>query len=726
MTDDAAGIEKLYEYGERLSEAKDKSQHVEDYRSIIKAAGSDSIKAMQLAAQLIPRFFKFFPELSDLAVDSHIDLCEADELGVRVQAIRGLPLFCKDTPEHLSKIIDILAQLLTAEENVERDAVHKALLSLLRQDVKGCKDVPLSMFSNLREGFGGGLSQEEWIFSYHHWMGGDVLFLGRALGNECSLEGCVFLCGFEYLIIKSEKLRVYRWLADVVCVVKTKELESVKHLLRHCVVSVSGFGVAVSTVFQDSSSQPSLHLGHKPHNSSLTALFKHIESVDEPNTDENLRENLRERTLCFVRDKVFPLKAELLKPQEQMERHITDLIKKSLQDVTGAEFKMFIDFLKSLSLFGEKAPPERVQELVEIIEGQADLDAQFNGFSSCRLFRFTSSVRLFSEMDFNMKVSDGDHIDRLISCLFMALPFFVRGASPSKFLNYLNKHILPVFDEITKYGLLIQLVLSILFTSQLPEERRVDLLKNLAESSPYATPQDSRQILPSVVQLLKKYMPRRKSGEETNFTYVECLLYTFHHLASKAPNATNSLCGYKIVTGQPSDRLGEDFSEFNKDFTERLSSVEELARATIKKLTQGMAEHNKAMASAKSDEAKASIKAQKQNTTTGLRTCNNILAMTQPLHSKSPSFIGDKRINLSWKEIPKVLPPSATTAAGGKRPANPANGSNDNASKKGRGASGSQNQLVNRAFEGASYGGRSGMRGRGRGWGGRGRGRGYR
>lgn len=39
---------------------------------------------------------------------------------------------------------------------------------------------------------------------------------------------------------------------------------------------------------------------------------------------------------------------------------------------------MFMDFLKSLSIFGEKAPPERVQELIEIIEGQADLDAQFN------------------------------------------------------------------------------------------------------------------------------------------------------------------------------------------------------------------------------------------------------------------------------------------------------------------------------------------------------------
>ncbi|KAI3764948.1 hypothetical protein L2E82_14966 [Cichorium intybus] len=544
-SDDTRDIEKLYEYGERLNEAKDKSQNVDDYKNIIASATSTSLKARQLAAQLIPRFFKFFPGLSGTAVDAHLDLCEAEELGIRVQAIRGLPLFCKDTPEHISKIVDILAQLLIAEENVERDAVHKALLSLLRQDVKA----------------------------------------------------------------------------------------------------------------------------------SLTALFKHIESVDEPIPDDN-----RERTLIFIRDKVFPIKSELLKPQEQMERHITDLIKKSLQDVTGAEFKMFMDFLKSLSIFGDKAPTERVQELIEIIEGQADLDAQFD-------------------------VSDGDHIDRLISCLYMALPFFLRGASSSKFLNYLNKNIIPVFDK-------------------LPEERKVDLLKNLAESSPYSTPQDSRQILPSVVQLLKKYMPLRKTGEEMNFTYVECLLYTFHHLAHKAPNATNSLCGYKIVTGQPSDRLGEDFSEFYKDFTERLTCVEDLAKVTMKKLTQGMAQQNKTMATAISDEEKATVKTQKQNATTGLRTCNNILAMTQPLHSKSPSFIGDKRINLSWKEAVKTAVPSAN-ATGVKR-ANTTNGSGNFMNKRGRGG----NQLVNRAFEGISYGGRGGSRGgHGRGWGrrggGRGRGRGY-
>jgi hypothetical protein len=85
---------------------------------------------------------------------------------------------------------------------------------------------------------------------------------------------------------------------------------------------------------------------------------------------------------------------------------------------------MFMDFLTSLSIFGGKAPPERMQELVEIIEGQADLNAQF-------------------------EFSDTDHIDRLISCLQLALPFFARGAPSSRFLIYLNKHIIPVFDKVS-------------------------------------------------------------------------------------------------------------------------------------------------------------------------------------------------------------------------------------------------------------------------------------
>ncbi|XP_010916054.1 apoptosis inhibitor 5-like protein API5 [Elaeis guineensis] len=540
VVDDAAEVEKLYELGERLNEAKDKSQHANDYEGIIMAVQGKSMKAKQLAAQLIPRFFKFFPGLARKAVTAQFDLVEEEDLAVRVQAIRGLPLLCKDIPEHVSKIVDVLGQLLTVEENVERDAVHKAIMSLLRQDAKA----------------------------------------------------------------------------------------------------------------------------------SVTALFKHVEMG---------MELVREKVICFLRDKVFPLKAELFKPQVEMERHVSDLVKKSLQDVTGAELKSFMDFLRSFSIFGDGAPPERIQELLEIIEDQADLDAQFN-------------------------VSDIDHIDRLISCMCMALPFFMRGASSSKFLNCFNKHILPVFDKF-------------------PEERKLDLLKTLAGSSPYAAAQDSRQLLPSIVELLKKYMPRRKT-EESTLSYAECLLYTFHHLAYKTPNSTNSLCGYKIVTGQPSDRLGEDFSDSYKDFTERLSSIEEIARAAMKKLTQRMAEHKEAMSTVKTEEEKAKIKMEQQKTTSGLRICNNILAMTQPLHAKAPSFIGDNKINLSWKE-PMTPSPASSTAAGVKRNTASINGSSTNltANKKWRGGV-TQSQLVNRALEGLSRGGRN--NGRGRGWGGRGRGRGYR
>jgi hypothetical protein len=49
----------------------------------------------------------------------------------------------------------------------------------------------------------------------------------------------------------------------------------------------------------------------------------------------------------------------------------------------------------------------------------------------------------------------------------------------------------------------------------------------------------------------------------------------------QTPNTTNSLCGYKIVTGQPSDRLGEDFKELFIDFTERQGTCTHLVSTYI-------------------------------------------------------------------------------------------------------------------------------------------------
>lgn len=124
MADAADDIDKLYEFGESLNDAKDKSevstffnftvffsffflcllgfiegqgkhvvilfslvkQNKQDYEGII-AAANGSVKAKQLAAQLIPKFVKFFPELAEQALDQHLNLIEDQELGVSIRFI---------------------------------------------------------------------------------------------------------------------------------------------------------------------------------------------------------------------------------------------------------------------------------------------------------------------------------------------------------------------------------------------------------------------------------------------------------------------------------------------------------------------------------------------------------------------------------------------------------------------------------------------------------------
>ncbi len=58
-----------------------RDQNEADYLGII-AAAKGSAKSKQLTAQLIPRFFKYFPGLSSNAINAQLDLCEEDELGV--------------------------------------------------------------------------------------------------------------------------------------------------------------------------------------------------------------------------------------------------------------------------------------------------------------------------------------------------------------------------------------------------------------------------------------------------------------------------------------------------------------------------------------------------------------------------------------------------------------------------------------------------------------------
>lgn len=130
-------IETLYRNYEILSAAGNTiTEHEMEYREILNAVKGTSQEKC-LASQFIGKFFKHFPALADTAIDAQLDLCEDEEIQIRRQAIKNLPLFCKDTVEHTTKIGDTLAQLLVLDDPVELKQVYLALNTIIKLNPKG-------------------------------------------------------------------------------------------------------------------------------------------------------------------------------------------------------------------------------------------------------------------------------------------------------------------------------------------------------------------------------------------------------------------------------------------------------------------------------------------------------------------------------------------------------------------------------------------------------------
>ncbi|XP_037959787.1 apoptosis inhibitor 5 homolog [Teleopsis dalmanni] len=130
-------IEHLYKCYDVLSEAgEDKAKHAEEYKTILNAVKGSS-KEKRLASQFIGKFFKYFPDLTDNAIDAQLDLCEDDDIQIRKQAIKDLPKLCLDNPQQTPRIADTLAQLLVLTDVVELQQVFSAFETIIKKDTKG-------------------------------------------------------------------------------------------------------------------------------------------------------------------------------------------------------------------------------------------------------------------------------------------------------------------------------------------------------------------------------------------------------------------------------------------------------------------------------------------------------------------------------------------------------------------------------------------------------------
>lgn len=133
-------VERLYECAQTLSSVGKNSENVgnltEHYKTILLGVKGGP-QAKRLASQFLARFFPRFPSLANEALDAIVDLCEDDDVNIRKQAIKDLPLICRERKEFVPKIADILSQLLATGDASEMAVVQQSIMSLFRKDPKG-------------------------------------------------------------------------------------------------------------------------------------------------------------------------------------------------------------------------------------------------------------------------------------------------------------------------------------------------------------------------------------------------------------------------------------------------------------------------------------------------------------------------------------------------------------------------------------------------------------
>jgi hypothetical protein len=117
--------------------------------------------------------------------------------------------------------------------------------------------------------------------------------------------------------------------------------------------------------------------------------------------------------------------------------------------------------------------------------------------------------------------------------------------------------------------------------------QQLSLLKVVAEISPYVKGAACREFLPAAYPLLQALMPATATADtKLNYTAIECVLYAFHNTASRVPGFLHALCGIKINTGQPENRIDEDFTDKLKDLHARMKVVIAQCDEFIAKLKQ--------------------------------------------------------------------------------------------------------------------------------------------
>ncbi|XP_008309710.1 apoptosis inhibitor 5 [Cynoglossus semilaevis] len=311
---------------------------------------------------------------------------------------------------------------------------------------------------------------------------------------------------------------------------------------------------------------------------------------------------VRERAIKFLSAKLKTLPEDVM--TKEVEEYVFGETKKVLEDVTGEEFVLLMRLVSGLRV---SQTVHGRQQLVECVVDQAFLDQALNP-------------------------ADTDTVDRLLQCTRQALPLFSKNVHSTRFVTYFCEHVLPNLSSLT---------------SPVAElDIQLELLKLLAEMSPYCGDMDKLEANVNMLfTTLLDFMPlppeEAENGENSSseepklqFSYVECLLYSFHQLGKKLPDF--------LVDKVDAERL--------KDFKIRLQYFARGLQVYIRQLRVAL--QGKTGDALKTEENKIKVVA--------LKITNNINVLIKDLFHNPPSF--KSTVTLSWKPVQK------TEAVAPKRP----------------------------------------------------------
>uniref|UniRef100_A0A9J8CDV2 Apoptosis inhibitor 5 n=1 Tax=Cyprinus carpio carpio TaxID=630221 RepID=A0A9J8CDV2_CYPCA len=302
---------------------------------------------------------------------------------------------------------------------------------------------------------------------------------------------------------------------------------------------------------------------------------------------------VRERAIKFLSTKLKTM------PDDTMTKEVEDYIfietKKVLEDVTGEEFVLLMRILSGLK---NMQTVSGRQQLVELVVEQAFLEQALNP-------------------------TDADSVDRLLQCTRQALPLFSKNVHSTRFVTYFCEFVLPSLS---------------LLTSPVAElDIQLEVLKLLAEMSPYCGDMDKLEVnLNMLFEKLLEFMPlppEEENGENAaneepklQFSYVECLLFSFHQLGKKLPDF--------LIDKISAEKL--------KDFKIRLQYFARGLQVYIRQLRVAL--QGKTGDALKTEENKIKVVA--------LKITNNINVLIKDLFHNPPSY--KSTVTLSWKPVQKT------------------------------------------------------------------------